>query len=66
MDEAEAEIGALLEKFGITRDELAEKQAQKNTRVGSFMHGMYIVRLTVQEDSEWAEYYRERNYPEVA
>jgi hypothetical protein len=57
----------LKEKCGLTSEDIAKAQAQKNEKNGAFKKGLYVDYVEVDSDSEWAAYYRDNadRYPEI-
>ena len=57
----------LKEKYGLTGEDIAKAQIAKNKKNGAFKKGIYVEYVEVDDDSEWAAYYRNNTdrYPEI-
>ena len=57
----------LIEKFGLSKADIAQAQAEKNAKNGSFKKGLYVEYVEVSDDDTWAEYYRKNadRYSEI-
>jgi predicted house-cleaning noncanonical NTP pyrophosphatase (MazG superfamily) len=57
----------LKEKYGLTSEDIAKAQTAKNKKNGAFKKGLYVDYVEVDNDSEWAAYYRDNadRYPEI-
>ncbi|HEY6736387.1 MAG TPA: nucleoside triphosphate pyrophosphohydrolase [Candidatus Saccharimonadia bacterium] len=53
--------------YGISKEQVAQAQAQRNRQVGSFSKGIYVESVDAAEDSQWVEYFRKNpdHYPEI-
>lgn len=50
-------IDQIAENAGISKEEIAAAQAEKNTKNGAFKKGHFIETLTLPEGNEWIGYY---------
>ena len=60
-------IDDLIQKVGLTREEVLAAQIKKNEKNGSFSQGIYIEHGEVLETDPWLEHYRKNpdKYPEI-
>lgn len=60
-------IDQLAENAGITKQDIAATQQQKNTKNGAFKNGHFIENLSLPEDNKWVKYYASdpKRFPEV-
>jgi len=60
-------IDNLVEALGFSKEQLKEKQEQKNKEWGSFKKRIYINTVEIPEDSKWVKYYlkNQDRYPEI-
>ena len=58
------DLAALL---GVAKEEISAAQEKRLRKAGGFSEGLYVETLTMSDDAEWLEYYRENadRYPEV-
>lgn len=49
----------LLVLHGISKEELQQAQGKKTKKVGAFLAGWFVKRLTLRDDDKWVEYYRQ-------
>jgi predicted house-cleaning noncanonical NTP pyrophosphatase (MazG superfamily) len=61
-------IDCMLEAIGSSKEQLAEAQAQKNAKAGSFKKRLFIRTVAVPDDNEWIDYYLKNpeRYPEIS
>lgn len=57
----------LKDRYGLTDEDVAEAQSQKNEKYGAFKDGLYVDYVEVENNSKWAAYYRKNadRYPEI-
>lgn len=53
-------LDALMRTRGISPAKLAKARAEKRTRRGGFNEGYFIETITLEDTSEWAQYYRDQ------
>ena len=60
-------VDDLVEKYGLTREQVSKEQARKNAKNGAFKKGIYVEYVEAEESGEWTEYYRRNQgrYPEI-
>lgn len=65
--DVQAVIDALIESYGYTKDEVATAQRNKEAKNGAFEKRAYIEKVDLDDDSEWAEYFRKspEKYEEI-
>lgn len=58
----------LKEQYGLTDKDISKAQAIKNEKNGAFKQGLYVEYVEVDDNSEWAAYYRKNTdrYPEIS
>jgi predicted house-cleaning noncanonical NTP pyrophosphatase (MazG superfamily) len=57
----------LVEKFGFTKADIRLEQRRKKQKNGAFKKGLYVNYLDIDDDHEWADYYKNNtdSYPEI-
>jgi len=60
-------VDDLMELYGLTGKDVAQAQATKNDKNGAFKKGLFVDYVELDENDEWAAYYRQHadRYPEV-
>jgi predicted house-cleaning noncanonical NTP pyrophosphatase (MazG superfamily) len=60
-------IDQIAENAGISQEDIAEAQEQKNAKNGAFKQGHFIETLTLPDDNEWVQYYASdsKRFPEL-
>ena len=60
-------LDQLMLHAGVTKEEVAAVQNDKNTQNGAFTNGHFIETLTLPEGNKWIEYYAAdpQKYPEI-
>jgi division protein CdvB (Snf7/Vps24/ESCRT-III family) len=57
----------LIEKYGVSKEAIAQAQDAKNKRNGAFKKGVYIEHVDTTVEDKWTAYYRQNadRYPEI-
>ncbi len=58
-------INYLLKALEISKEELDKKQTEKAIKTGSFDKRIFVETVTLQDNDEWIEYYKEKGFEEV-
>lgn len=64
MADVQQAIDDLRELYGLRKSDIAEAQAIKNEKNGSFSKGLYVDYVELKDGDEWVDYYR-KHYPEI-
>jgi len=66
--DVQAVIDALSESYGYSKQDIADAQAKKSAKNGTFEKQVYITKVDLDDDSEWIEYFRKSpdKYEEAA